>query len=186
MTLRAVLLGATALVTMSVSTSTLAEGPITSPLKVTSVEFTPTPAPANEFEMALPYTRSKAVVTLADGSKKTFPLSYQILHRSGDYVGEWYAGLIVDKGGKPILQSAPDAKGKSRCDHRVYEDGGAGAQRCRQEALHGDQLHSHRDDRRREQGPSARRHQAKRRPQGPRLRSGLRKLDDRRPQGHLR
>ncbi|HKF12913.1 MAG TPA: alkaline phosphatase PhoX [Xanthobacteraceae bacterium] len=113
MTLRAVLLGATALVTMSVSTSTLAEGPITSPLKVTSVEFTPTPAPANEFEMALPYTRSKAVVTLADGSKKTFPLSYQILHRSGDYVGEWYAGLIVDKGGKPILQSAPDAKGNA-------------------------------------------------------------------------
>jgi hypothetical protein len=81
------------------------------PLKVTSVEFTPTPAPANEFEMVLPYTRSKAVVTLADGSKKTFPLSYQILHRSGDYVGEWYAGLIVDKGGKPILQSAHDASG---------------------------------------------------------------------------
>src|SRR5262249_59607877 len=55
-------------------------------------------------------TRSEAVVTLADGSNKTFPLSYQILHRSGDYVGEWYAGLIVDKGGKPILQSAPDAR----------------------------------------------------------------------------
>jgi uncharacterized protein len=84
---------------------------MTSPLKVTSVEFTPTPAPANDFEMALPYTRSEAVVTLADGSKKTFPLSYQILHRSGDYVGEWYAGLIVDKNGKPLLQSAPDAKG---------------------------------------------------------------------------
>jgi hypothetical protein len=30
-----------------------------------------TPAPANELEMALPYTRSEAVVTLADGSKKT-------------------------------------------------------------------------------------------------------------------
>jgi hypothetical protein len=61
--------------------------------------------------MAMPYSRSNAVVTLADGSKKTFPLSYQILHRSGDYVGEWYAGLIVDKDAKPILQSAPDAKG---------------------------------------------------------------------------
>jgi uncharacterized protein len=84
---------------------------MSSSLKVTSVEFTPTPAPANDFEMALPYTRSEAVVTLADGSKKTFPLSYQILHRSGDYVGEWYAGLIVDKNGKPLLQSAPDAKG---------------------------------------------------------------------------
>jgi uncharacterized protein len=109
MTLRAVLLGATALV--GVSTLALAQGSMAPPLKVTSVEFTPTPAPANDLEMALPYTRSEAVVTLADGSKKTFPLSYQILHRSGDYVGEWYAGLIVDKGGKPILQSAPDAKG---------------------------------------------------------------------------
>ena len=111
MTLRAVLLGATALVTISVFTSALAESPKTGPLKVTSVEFTPTPAPANDLEMALPYTRSEAVVTLADGSKTTFPLSYQILHRSGDYVGGWYAGLIVDKGGKPILQSASDTTG---------------------------------------------------------------------------
>jgi len=63
MTLRAVLLGATAFVTMSVFTSALAESPMSGPLKVTSAEFTPTPAPANDLEMALPYTRSEAVVT---------------------------------------------------------------------------------------------------------------------------
>jgi hypothetical protein len=45
------------------------------PLKVTSVEFTATPAPATLEEMAAPYTRSEAIVTLADGAKKTFPLS---------------------------------------------------------------------------------------------------------------
>jgi len=72
MTLRAILLGAPALVSMSVFTSALAGGPMTSPLKVTSVEFTPTPAPTSDLERALPYTRSEAVVTLADGSKKTF------------------------------------------------------------------------------------------------------------------
>lgn len=80
-------------------------------LKVVAVEFTATPAPANALEMALPYTRSEAIITLADGSKKTFPLSYQILHRSGDYVPGWISGLVVDKAGKPILQSAPDQNG---------------------------------------------------------------------------
>ena len=62
-----------------------------------SVEFIATPAPSNVLEMTQPYTRSEAMVTLADGSKKTFPLSYHVLHRSGDYVGGWYAGLVVDK-----------------------------------------------------------------------------------------
>jgi uncharacterized protein len=73
---------------------------------VKSVQFTATPAPSNVMEMTQPYTRSQAVVTLADGSKKTFPLTHHVLHRSGDYVGGWYAGLVVDKNGKPITQSA--------------------------------------------------------------------------------
>jgi len=38
------------------------------PIKVTAVEFTSTPAPSNVMEMTTPYTRSQAVVTLADGS----------------------------------------------------------------------------------------------------------------------
>jgi secreted PhoX family phosphatase len=51
------------------------------------------------------------VVTLSDGSQKTYPLSYQILHRSGDFVGGWYSGLVVDKQGQPLMKSAPDSKG---------------------------------------------------------------------------
>jgi hypothetical protein len=81
------------------------------PLKVKAVDFTATPAPSNMLEMTQPYTRSAAVVTLADSSKKTFPLSYHVLHRSGDFVSGWYAGLVVDKNNKPILQSAADKKG---------------------------------------------------------------------------
>jgi hypothetical protein len=54
------------------------------PIKVKTIEFTSTPAPSNTMEMTNPYTRSQAVVTLPDGSKKTYPLTFQALQRSGD------------------------------------------------------------------------------------------------------
>jgi secreted PhoX family phosphatase len=89
-----------------------AEGQPPAPLEVSAVSFTATQAPTTASEMVSPYTRSRVEVTLADGSKRTFPLRYRVLHRSGEYVGGWYAGLIVDKKGEPILRSAPDAEGK--------------------------------------------------------------------------
>jgi secreted PhoX family phosphatase len=103
MTIRALLLSGVAACACAVMPA-LAQTP--APLKVQSVEFTSTPAPSNTLEMTQPTTRSDAVVTLADGSKKRFPLSYHVLHRSGDFVGGWYAGLVVDKNNKPITQSA--------------------------------------------------------------------------------
>jgi len=103
MTLRAVLPGGVAMIACALATAAPAESP--APLHVKSVIFTATPAPANALEMTQPYTRSQAVVTLADGSQKTFPLSYRVLHRSGEFVGGWYAGLIVDKHGKPLMRS---------------------------------------------------------------------------------
>jgi hypothetical protein len=78
---------------------------------VASVQFTSTPAPASELQMLVPYTGSSAVITYVDGTKETVPLAYKILSRSGDFVGGWYAGLIVDKDGKPVMRSAPNAKG---------------------------------------------------------------------------
>ena len=81
------------------------------PIKVKTIEFTSTPAPSNTMEMTNPYTRSQAVVTLPDGSKKTYPLTFQALQRSGDYVGGWYYGLVVNKNGAPILQSPPNSNG---------------------------------------------------------------------------
>ena len=81
------------------------------PLVVKSVRFTSTPSPTSEALMVTPHTSSSMIVTLADGSEKTFPLDYRILHRSGEYVGGGYAGLITDKDGKPLMHSAPNKSG---------------------------------------------------------------------------
>lgn len=78
---------------------------------VVHVEFTPTPAPASEAEMTQAYTRSSAVVTYADGNRRVFPLRYHVLFQPGDRIGNTEAGLIVDKDGKPILETAPDENG---------------------------------------------------------------------------
>ena len=107
MTLRSVLLGSISLGCLVIAAH--AGGP--EPIKVTAVEFTSTPAPSNVMEMTAPYTRSQAVLTLADGSKATYPLTFQPLQRSGDYIAGWYYGLVVDKNGAPILKSPPDGKG---------------------------------------------------------------------------
>jgi secreted PhoX family phosphatase len=74
--------------------------------KVKSVEFTPTLAPVNDAERSSFYTHSSVIVTYKNGAKKTFPLAYQPLYRSGDKIGNTRAGLIVDKHGKPITRSA--------------------------------------------------------------------------------
>ena len=79
---------------------------------VSSVEFTPTQAPVSAAERSSFYTRSSAIVTYSNGTKKVFPLAYHPLYRSGDKIGNAYAGLIVDKAGKPILHSAGNADGQ--------------------------------------------------------------------------
>ncbi|MFA6971122.1 MAG: alkaline phosphatase PhoX [Gallionella sp.] len=79
---------------------------------VSSVEFTPTPAPQSAEERSSFYTRSSAIVTYSNGAKKVFPLAYQSLYRSGDKIGRNYAGMIVDKNGKPVLRSAANAEGE--------------------------------------------------------------------------
>jgi hypothetical protein len=81
--------------------------------KVVNVEFTPTPAPVSEADRISVYTRSSAIVTYANGTRKVFPLSHHVLLRSGDRIGMGEAGLIVDKDGQPILSSTPDEKGDS-------------------------------------------------------------------------
>jgi uncharacterized protein len=82
------------------------------PLKVSKVTFTPTPAPASEIEMAVGYSKSQAVITLADGTTRTIPLAADSLWRTGDRVGGMQTGLITDAKGRPLLRSAPDKKGR--------------------------------------------------------------------------
>lgn len=81
--------------------------------RVMKVEFTQTPAPASEAEMASIYTQSSAIVTYTSGARKVFPLSHQVLFRSGDKIGQGEAGLIVDKHGQPLQVSAADALGNA-------------------------------------------------------------------------
>ena len=78
---------------------------------VSSVEFTPTHAPLNDAERISFFTHSSAIVTYKDGQKKIFPLSYQPLYRSADKIGNWQAGTIVDRHGKPVMRSAANAEG---------------------------------------------------------------------------
>lgn len=91
--------------------SLLISVPVYAQPSVTSVEFTPTPVPVSAAERSSFYTRSSAIVTYSNGAKKVFPLAYQPLYRSGDRIGQNYAGLIVDKNGKPVVRSAPNAEG---------------------------------------------------------------------------
>ncbi len=81
--------------------------------KVVKVEFTQTPAPVSEAEMVSIYTKSSAIVTYASGARKVFPLSHQVLFRSGDKIGKGEAGLIVDKDGQAIQVSVADALGNA-------------------------------------------------------------------------
>lgn len=78
---------------------------------VTGIEFTSTPAPASAAEMAATYTRSSAIVSYDDGSRKVFPLAHHTLFRPGDRIGKGEAGLVVDHASRPIMASAPDDKG---------------------------------------------------------------------------
>jgi secreted PhoX family phosphatase len=79
-------------------------------LPVKSVGFTATPAPVGDAELTGAYTRSSVVVTLLNGEQKTFPLAYHVLYSSGDQVGGWRAGTVVDKSGAP-LQALKDDSG---------------------------------------------------------------------------
>lgn len=72
---------------------------------VLSVEFTETRAPVSVAQQQRAYTESSTIVTYADGRKVTYPLTYSVLYSSGDQIGNWKAGTIVDKNGN-VLQTA--------------------------------------------------------------------------------
>lgn len=101
--------------TLALGTAAWAGGPA-----MTAVTFSETPAPASEAEMVAPMTTSVATVTYADGSRRTFPLGYQVLMRSGDKVGGHAAGLIVDKHGRAIEHSAPTEAGIAQGPFAAY------------------------------------------------------------------
>jgi len=77
-------------------------------LPVKNIEFTQTPVPRTPAEQARVFTQSSLVVTLENGKKKSYPLSYHILYRTGEKLGHWRGGTIVDHSGKPLIRLLDD------------------------------------------------------------------------------
>lgn len=74
------------------------------------VDFVASPAPANQAEMAAPFSR--AILT-THSARKEFPLEYRVLFRSGDRIGAAHAGRLVDRNGATLLASAADPAGNA-------------------------------------------------------------------------
>jgi len=78
-------------------------------LPVKSITFTATPAPATDQEKTSAFTTSSAVVTFRNGSRREFPLHYHVLYSSGDQIGNWRAGAVVDNTGAPLTALLDDS-----------------------------------------------------------------------------
>jgi hypothetical protein len=79
------------------------------PSAVKRVEFTATPAPQTLDDASAEYTASEAIVTYMNGRTVRYPLSYDVLYSSGDQVGDWKGGTVVDNSGKPLDALLDDA-----------------------------------------------------------------------------
>lgn len=95
---------------------------------IVSVSFTDTPAPTSTADMARTFTTSSAVVTYADGSQKSFPLSYTKLFGVKDRIGTYPAGQLYnrdmlpinDPSGQPAIAETPDANSLLKVGDKLY------------------------------------------------------------------
>ena len=74
-------------------------------------EFIPSPAPAAEDEMIVPFARSSISVGHSGNAAQRYPLEYRALFHSGDSIGGVQAGRVNDRSGEPIMSTAPDKHG---------------------------------------------------------------------------
>ena len=72
--------------------------------QIVRAEFTSTPLPEINDYLDKPISKSNIRLYFADNSIKVIPLKYNELFRSGQRIGENYAGSIVDNKGKQITQ----------------------------------------------------------------------------------
>ncbi len=87
--------------------------------KVASVDFTATPAPQTDADLLTTKTTSSAIVRYADGSVKSYPLSYNVLFKNTDKVGsntyeaarlyDIDGNALKDLNGDPVVAETPDA-----------------------------------------------------------------------------
>lgn len=98
--------------------------------KIVSVDFTATPAPASDADMLRTQTSSEAIVRYADGTVKTYPLSYNVLFKNVDKVGaskheaarlyDADGKALVDLNGDPVVAETPDANSLLSVDGKMY------------------------------------------------------------------
>lgn len=91
---------------------------------IASVEFVGMEAPRTAADMARIYSSARAEVTYEDGSKKIFPLRYEVLYRNLDRIGSnpYEAGRLydafgqglIDPYGQPVISENPDGSTLTR------------------------------------------------------------------------
>ncbi len=72
------------------------------------VSFAPSSLPSGASEMTRVHSSASVSVTGADGAARSLPLAYHVLYHSGDVVGGWPAGQIVNREGKPLMLTSYD------------------------------------------------------------------------------
>lgn len=98
--------------------------------KIVSVDFTSTPAPKTDNDLLTTKTTSNAVVRYADGSVKSYPLSYDVLFKNTDKVGsnkheaarlyDVEGNALNDMNGDPVIAETPDANSLLSVDGKLF------------------------------------------------------------------
>lgn len=88
------------------SSNVVSAAPSESNVTVKSVDFVGMSAPFTALEMASLYSNASIRVVYSDGSIRTFPISYEKLFRTTDFIGGTAAGVAVDAKGKPIMDTS--------------------------------------------------------------------------------
>lgn len=86
--------------------SSVGNSNIGSTLQATAIEFSPVGIPETDQDHVSYKVTDKLTVTYSDGSKKDFPLIFEILLQSGDQYGSYKWGQFLDIDGQPMSNIA--------------------------------------------------------------------------------
>ncbi|WP_340690584.1 PhoX family protein [Hydrogenobacter thermophilus] len=81
-------------------------GDVGSSAQPTAIDFAPLGIPNTDKEHVSYKVTDKLIVTYSDGSKKEYPLSYEVLLQSGDQIGNYKWGQLLDVNGQPMSNIA--------------------------------------------------------------------------------
>ncbi|SMP06927.1 protein of unknown function, partial [Venenivibrio stagnispumantis] len=109
------------------STSTTTGGSTSSPT-VQSVSFKEVPLPASDADLKSVKVSPALTVTYSDGSTKEYPLSYEVIAKTGDKIGNGEFGMFYDVDLQPILaddgsktySNNPDANSLIKINNTAY------------------------------------------------------------------